>query len=79
MSTNVGHAHPRRTDTQTDDSPDGSGTQKPAESAPERPSRPESADAWVGRCQRQFDPAASERLRNLVDEDNLVVISPGMD
>ncbi|RLM57015.1 hypothetical protein DVK02_04235 [Halobellus sp. Atlit-31R] len=32
---------------------------------------------WVRRCQRQFDPHAEERLANLVDEANLVVIDPG--
>jgi len=33
--------------------------------------------AWVRSCQRQFDPHATDRLANLVDEANLVVISAG--
>ncbi|WP_049984989.1 hypothetical protein [Halobellus rufus] len=77
MSTNVRHARPTRTDPQTDDGPDESGSRQTTESTPERPDRRETADAWIDCCQRQFDPAASDRLRNLVDEANLVVISPG--
>ncbi|MFA1612357.1 hypothetical protein [Halobellus rubicundus] len=34
-------------------------------------------DSWTQRCQRQFEPRATDRLANLVDESNLVVISPG--
>ncbi|WP_435183340.1 hypothetical protein [Halobellus sp. EA9] len=47
--------------------------------APEpRSADPDSGtDSWTQRCQRQFEPRATDRLANLVDESNLVVISPG--
>mgnify|MGYP000654592880 CR=1 FL=1 len=35
------------------------------------------SDSWTRRCQRQFDPGNRDRLANLVDEENLVVVSPG--
>lgn len=35
------------------------------------------SDSWTRRCPRQFDPGNRDRLANLVDEENLVVISPG--
>ena len=35
------------------------------------------SDPWTRRCQRQFDPGNRDRLTNLVDAENLVVISPG--
>ena len=35
------------------------------------------SDSWTRRCQRQFDPGNRDRLSNLVDEENLVVVSPG--
>ncbi|MFD1598160.1 hypothetical protein [Halobellus rarus] len=34
------------------------------------------SDSWTRRCQRQFDPGNRDRLSNLVDEENLVVVSP---
>ncbi|ERG95063.1 hypothetical protein [Haloquadratum walsbyi] len=31
---------------------------------------------WTQRCQRQFDTQSTNRLNNLVDKSNLVMISP---
>ncbi|MFC7046734.1 hypothetical protein ACFQH6_16150 [Halobacteriaceae archaeon GCM10025711] len=65
MSTNTHPPEPRpATDART--------TTPPTESqrSDSTPTDTESAAAWVARCQRQFDPARSDRLHNLVDEAN---------
>ncbi|QCC46784.1 hypothetical protein [Halobellus limi] len=78
MSTNVRHARQNRRDRTTDDA----GTATEGSSTDARPPGTGSdsaatSDSWSRRCQRQFDPGNRDRLANLVDEENLVVISPG--
>ena len=58
------------TDRSTDESADATVSETGSDSAA-------TSDPWSRRCQRQFDPGNRDRLANLVDEENLVVVSPG--
>ncbi|MFB6089476.1 MAG: hypothetical protein ABEJ97_00325 [Halobellus sp.] len=57
--------------------PSTTGREPLPDSSPETPSPHIEPDDWTQRCQRQFDSRATDRLANLVDESNLVVVSPG--
>jgi hypothetical protein len=38
--------------------------------------RPTTDTPWTQRCQQQFDRHSTDRLNNLVDKSNLVIVSP---